>query len=207
MIANKTKIPVSCSGDVLITRVVGKRSYDIKVNNALCVPELTTYLLSVSQLIKKGNTVKVETSSCKIYNKQSELIAIAELIDNVYKLNVKLSQKCLLAATVTGMTWHRRLGHLDTHYLNVPICDATEVEGLFFNSGVNIKKGNCTVCCEGKQSRLPFKYQGSRANKPLEVIHTDVCGPMENRSIGGSKYFLILEEYTNVFCLFPKDKR
>lgn len=47
MIANKTRIPVSCSGYVLIT-VVGKRTYAIKVNNVLCVPELGTNLLSVS---------------------------------------------------------------------------------------------------------------------------------------------------------------
>lgn len=70
-------------------------------------------------MIKRGNTVIFETSFCKIYNKQNELIvAVAELIDNVYKLNVHLSRKCVLAATVTGTTWHRRFGHINSEYLN-----------------------------------------------------------------------------------------
>ncbi|GBP60658.1 Retrovirus-related Pol polyprotein from transposon TNT 1-94 [Eumeta japonica] len=37
----------------------------------------------------------------------------------------------------------------------------------------------CELCQKGKQSRLPFPSEGSRALNPLELIHSDVCGPME----------------------------
>ena len=46
---------------------------------------------------------------------------------------------------------------------------------------------NCITCCEGKQSRLPFKDVGKRASSLLEVIHTDLCGPMQTQSFGKSK--------------------
>ncbi|GBP77064.1 Retrovirus-related Pol polyprotein from transposon TNT 1-94 [Eumeta japonica] len=42
------------------------------------------------------------------------------------------------------------------------------------------------LCQKGKQSRLPFPSEGSRALNPLELIHSDVCGPMEVKSLGGA---------------------
>ncbi|XP_063635095.1 uncharacterized protein LOC134805812 [Cydia splendana] len=41
----------------------------------------------------------------------------------------------------------------------------------------------CTHCAEGKQTRLPFNKVGSRATQPLELIHSDLCGPMEHLSV------------------------
>lgn len=42
----------------------------------------------------------------------------------------------------------------------------------------------------------------------LEIIHSDVCGPMESMSLGGSKYFVIFEDDFNrmVFVYFIKTK-
>lgn len=44
--------------------------------------------------------------------------------------------------------------------------------------------------CEDKQTKLPFPDKGSRAKAILELIHVDLCGPMEVKSIGNSKYFM-----------------
>lgn len=36
-----------------------------------------------------------------------------------------------------------------------------------------------------------------RASKALQLVHTDLCGPMENASIGGSKYFMLfVDDYS-----------
>ncbi|KOB72598.1 Retrovirus-related Pol polyprotein, partial [Operophtera brumata] len=78
IIANKTKVPVLCSGEVEITT---SKNYNITVNNVLCVPSLTTNLLSVSELIKNGNSVVFEPHRCLIRNKLDQLVAEAELID------------------------------------------------------------------------------------------------------------------------------
>ena len=43
----------------------------------------------------------------------------------------------------------------------------------------------------GKQSKLPFKKEpASRANKVLDLVHSDVCGPMSVNSLGGACYFV-----------------
>lgn len=48
-----------------------------------------------------------------------------------------------------------------------------EIKEKFENSSLY------ATCCEGKQSRLPFKHQGTRDKEILEVIHADLWGSME----------------------------
>ena len=43
------------------------------------------------------------------------------------------------------------------------------------------------------KERSSFSSQSSyRAQKPLELIHADLCGPIELETLGGSQYFLLL---------------
>lgn len=56
---------------------------------------------------------------------------------------------------------------------------------------------NCIPCMEGKMAAKPFPSKDAhRASQPLELIHTDVCGPMPATSWGGAKY---LVTYTDDF--------
>jgi hypothetical protein len=56
--------------------------------------------------------------------------------------------------------------------------------------GMNISGRNdepCIPCIQGKQSRKPFKKNGAkRISEVLELVHSDVCGPMSNTSYGGA---------------------
>ena len=41
----------------------------------------------------------------------------------------------------------------------------------------------------------PFPVHGAwRATKCLELVHTDLIGPMQTESLGGSKYFMLLTD-------------
>ena len=65
------------------------------------------------------------------------------------------------------------------------------VNGIKFQHNDDESKEACDGCMKGKQTRKPFpKESTTRANEILEVIHTDVCGPMETKSLGGSRYFV-----------------
>ncbi|KOB75270.1 Retrovirus-related Pol polyprotein, partial [Operophtera brumata] len=114
IIANQTTVPVLCSGDVNIVTVVNDVEYDITVSDVLCIPSLTTNLLSVSQLIENGNRVIFKENACYIYNKQNELVGQAESVDGVYRLYT-LKTELQIAATAIALsaTWHRRLGHIN----------------------------------------------------------------------------------------------
>ncbi|BBG95348.1 multidrug resistance-associated protein 9 [Prunus dulcis] len=59
-------------------------------------------------------------------------------------------------------------------------------------------------CQMGKQHRDWFpKEQAWRAKNPLELIHTDLCGPMQNESIAGNKYFMLLiDDHTRMSWVY-----
>jgi hypothetical protein len=49
----------------------------------------------------------------------------------------------------------------------------------------------CEGCIFGKQHRESFPGGKSyRERAPLEIVHLDICGPMQTTSIGSSTYFL-----------------
>lgn len=207
VVANKVQVPVLCSGNTQITTVVDGSVFSVTVKNVLCIPNLTTNLLSVSELIRNGNQVIFEQEVCKIINHQNVLVAQAYLVNGVYRLDIK--QDCLLACsaqTTTSLLWHRRLGHINSKDLNNMKNGA--VEGVSFPDKAEIDKSQCVTCCEGKLARLPFSHRGSRCDSVLEVVHADVCGPMETVSLGMSKYFLLfVDDYSRMaFVYFLKSK-
>lgn len=48
----------------------------------------------------------------------------------------------------------------------------------------------CITCIKGKQTRDPFTGKGKKAKESLELIHSDVVGPMPVASLSGQKYFV-----------------
>ncbi|CAL8993174.1 unnamed protein product [Prunus brigantina] len=46
------------------------------------------------------------------------------------------------------------------------------------------------TCESCKMSNLPFSGKGERVTEFLELIHTDVCGPLSTTSRGGFSYFI-----------------
>lgn len=208
VVANKMSMPVVCAGDTLITTCVKNDQFEIRVRNILCVPNLTTNLLSVSQLIANGNTVSFEKYCCNIRNPQNVLIGIASLQNGVYKLNTMKSEVLVASAvhTTDARLWHRRLGHVNSNDLQKMRKGA--VEGVFYKDRADIQKSNCEVCCEGKQSRLPFPSANHRSETLLEVVHSDLCGPMETRSIGQARYFVLFVDDASrmAFVYFLKEK-
>ena len=47
----------------------------------------------------------------------------------------------------------------------------------------------CEPCLLGKMIKTPFSGTMERATDLLEIIHTDVCGPMSVDARGGYHYF------------------
>ncbi|GBP61401.1 Retrovirus-related Pol polyprotein from transposon TNT 1-94 [Eumeta japonica] len=125
----------------------------------------------------------------------------------VYKLNTLKSEKVLAAAVKSAevVQWHR-LGHVNSNDLQKMKNGA--VEGVSYDTKADIQKSNCEVCCEGKQARLPFKLAPHRRNKVLDLVHSDLCGPMEVRSVGQARYFLLFVDDASrmAFVYFLKEK-
>jgi hypothetical protein len=68
----------------------------------------------------------------------------------------------------------------------------------------------CSGCMHGKMHRRPFSKGRKRAKRTGELIHADLCGPMQIVSPGGMKYFLTFKDdatcYTELYFLRSKDE-
>ena len=160
--------------------------------NALYVPKLTRNLFSVRATVTRGNTVKFEKEICRIYDRNGMLLAVGSLVDKLCHLKCEsVTQECTSIATGSEVKnkadlWHQRLGHLNEYQLR-------EMVSLDLVKGVKIPRSTrisfCEKYIEGKMSKQPYKPVGEiRSVRRLQCVHSDVCGPLSTKSIGGSKY-------------------
>ena len=55
----------------------------------------------------------------------------------------------------------------------------------------------CGHCIHGKQTKSSFNIQKHTTSHPLEIIHTDLCGPTRTKIFQGEYYFMLLiDDYT-----------
>lgn len=199
IVANSSSLRIESRGDVRLELDVEGRTEIVRLKNVLYVPGLCANLISVSQVIQNGNRVEFNEKKCIVYNSKNKAIATASLIDGVYRLNC--AQKAIAmfsspekpkATKLDPDLWHRRLGHMSNHNLS-NVRSATH--GMDFHDPKNIKA--CATCAKGKHPRAPFNHTGTRATELLELIHSDICGPMQTESLGHKKYFIsFIDDFT-----------
>lgn len=91
--------------------------------------------------------------------------------------------------------WHRKLGHRDPdaikQLIKEKLADGIEI----IDCGI---RSVCDCCIKSKMTRSPFpKKSNSRTETPLELLHTDICGKMPVKTIGGKEYVLtIIDDYS-----------
>lgn len=196
---------LQCKGKGCVTVYVDKCSRIIE--NVLFVPNLSANLLSVSKLTDKGYSVIFNNDKCHIKNK-NEVLASASHRDGLYRLdcsvpnssclqssfassctlpgNVQVQESALAAGSVPVDVWHKRLGHLSLRGM----CALRDnlAEGVSFHCD---QLGDCISCIKGKQTVKTFPKGGTRrAQRLLELVHSDVCGPMSEPSWGGARYLV-----------------
>ncbi|CAA7049764.1 unnamed protein product [Microthlaspi erraticum] len=96
--------------------------------------------------------------------------------------------------------WHKRLGHVRNGRLQ-QMQDKYLVKGL---PKFQVTKEVCEACNLGKQSRKSFpKKSQTKTQAKLEIVHTDLCGPMQHKYLEGSRYFLLfLDDYTDMCWVY-----
>uniref|UniRef100_A0AAV1VI65 Integrase catalytic domain-containing protein n=1 Tax=Peronospora matthiolae TaxID=2874970 RepID=A0AAV1VI65_9STRA len=94
--------------------------------------------------------------------------------------------------------WHLRLGHIGA--MDSVHRDENVGIGIDISS---VKKWDvCEGCALGKQTpgALPIKHYSSHL-KLLEVIHSDVCGPMSMATFSGKRYFMTFIDDKSRYCV------
>lgn len=215
--ANNDKIVSNIKGDVF---AMGRT---IRFEDVMNVPGLMTNLLSVSKVCSKDFVVVFDKNCCKVFKKDDVTVGCkpmltAPLKQGLYVLDKEaamvLTSPPDTAPTSAFELWHRRLGHLSR-----PLMEKLKglADGLSYGA---VSTEPCECCCKGKECVKKFpKRKGKRACELLDLVHSDLAGPMEVESLGGNKYFLIfvddcsrktflylLKSKTEVFAKFKEFK-
>ena len=105
--------------------------------------------------------------------------------------------------------WHHRYGHLGAQGLR-QLAVGNLVDGFDYNTSKHLNF--CEPCTEGKHHRSPFPVGGGKlADELLDLVHSDVCGKLNAKSVGGAEYFLTFVDdktrYAWVYVLKSMFKR
>ena len=90
---------------------------------------------------------------------------------------------CMVNST---MLWHRQLGHIGERGLRA-MHSKGMVEGL---PDCSSKFDFFEHCIYGKESHVSFLSKYTREKGILELVHSDVFGPISVPSLGGSRYYV-----------------
>ncbi|OMO99220.1 hypothetical protein CCACVL1_03887 [Corchorus capsularis] len=192
-------------GDDSTVEVKGKGNVRIQTNsgqvqsilNVLYVPDLKTNLLSIGQLQEKGYEIVIKNGVCQVKDAKLGLIVQAKMTSNrMFPVYLQNSIFNCLAVEQGDLAWlwHYRFGHLYFGGLQ-QLQRHDMVRGLpKFEQPSDV----CEECVLSKQHRDAFpKGKAWRAQYVLELVHTDLCGPITPTSNGGKNYFItFIDDYS-----------
>ena len=114
------------------------------------------------------------------------------------------AKRCKVNNDNATYLWHCRLGHIGVKRMKKLHADGI-LESLDYES-----LDACEPCFMGKMTKTLFIGTLERANDLLEIIHTNVCGPMSVEARGGYHYFLTftddLSRYRYIFLMKHKSE-
>ncbi|KAK1631565.1 hypothetical protein QYE76_005880 [Lolium multiflorum] len=183
----------------------------LSLNNCYYVPALSMNIISGSCLMQDGYSFKSENNGCSIFMNnifygqapQKNGLFLLDLdssnthIHNIDAKRIKLNDN-------STYMWHCRLGHIGVKRMKKLHTDGL-LESLDFES-----LDRCEACLMGKMTKTPFSGMMERATDLLEIIHTDVCGPMSVASRGGYRYVLTftddLSRYGYIYLMKHKSE-
>ncbi|MCO5573696.1 hypothetical protein L7F22_027470 [Adiantum nelumboides] len=192
-IGDKSEIPICGEG---IMNLIPDGKGGMHPSQVIYCPQLGFHLLSVHEVCKLGKEVIFDIDSVSIQDKETvQEVRGGDSTGGLYKL-------CALSAITcnAGALWHYRCGHLHADAFQHAFTQQL-VDGM---PDAQHPDGRCVPCIRGKQHREAFPKKASkRATRPLELVHTDLCGLMSVDSLGGSKHFmLIVDDYIRFMWVY-----
>ncbi|CAL9028014.1 unnamed protein product, partial [Prunus brigantina] len=172
------------------------------------VPGMKKNLLSVAQLTSSGHYVLFGPRDVKVYQdlKISGMLTMeGRRLESVYVMSAESAYVDKTRKNETADLWHMRLGHVSYHKLSV-MMKKSMLKGL---PQLDVRTDTvCAGCQYGKAHQLPYEESKFKAKEPLELIHSDVFGPVKQPSISGMRYMVtFIDDFSRyVWVFFMKEK-
>lgn len=206
----KSNIKVAKANEVMKTEGVGSCDFETcTLKNVVYVPELAANLLSVNAITENGGNVIFIGDKVIIKKENAKVMEGKKTKNGLYEIQIKKKEEknsYLVTEEDLVKKWHRRLGHISMQGMK-KLINITE--------GMNIDKKElrkteelCEICIKAKHTREPFGESRTRASRPLELVHTDVCGPIGPDTWDGKRYILtFLDDYTHFVIIYLLERK
>ena len=208
-LADHTIIYSAGIGSILFKPLInGVESQSLLFSRVLHVPQLQNNLLSVLYLTKhKGYRISIDSQY--IYFIQSSRLLFTATINSqtaafldgcTAPASLPLESASLSSTLPMDLSlWHRRFGHTNHDYVK-QLHSKDMVTGMKF-SHMSKPDPICEPCLAGKMHANPFPTSQTRASKPLELVHVDLKGPIQVKSIAGYSYWIqFVDDSTRFKC-------
>ncbi|GJX32910.1 putative ribonuclease H-like domain-containing protein [Tanacetum coccineum] len=171
--------------------------------------------------VTKKNNVLFTDTECLALSSDFKLLDESQVLlrvprkDNIYSVDLKSvvptgGLTCLIAKAIIdeSNTWHRRLGHINYKIMN-KLVKGNLVKGL--PSKIFENDLSCVACQKGKQHKASYKTKlVNSISKPLHMLHMDLFGPINVKSLMKKSYCLVVTDdfsrFSWVFFLATKDE-
>ena len=131
-----------------------------------------------------------------IHTNENGLLDLDRSDTHIHNIEAK---RCKVNNDSATYLWHCCLGHIGVKHMKKLYAD-----GLFESLDA------CEPYLMGKMTKTPFSGTIERATDLLEIIHTEVCGPMSVEARGGYRYFLTftddLSRYGYIYLMKHKSE-
>ena len=198
-----------------VSEVVGTGDICLKVGNGSTLrlkdvrhaPDIRMNLISIGRLDEDGFGNGFCDGVWKL-SKGSLVIARGKKVkSNLYLMQASVSTDDvnLVEKQNSPELWHRRLSHISAKGLET-LVKKNAISGL---NNASLEK--CSHCFAGKQNRVSFKtHQPHRMQNLLDLVHSDVFGPLKVHSFSGASYFVtFIDDHSRklwVYVLRSKDQ-
>ena len=183
---------VKAKGDALVEiSDASGTMHKVMLSNALCIPSYSQDIFSVHAATSNGNTVHFYPDTAELTASDGNKFEITKQ-GRLYYLN-----KVSSFQTKTLNEWHAILGHCNKR-------DILKLESNVKGMQISDKSDfDCVTCPAGKMTEHLNREPDARASRPLELIHSDLCGPIDPISINHSKYAIIfVDDFSNLLTVY-----
>ena len=153
------------------------------IRNVAYIPDAVRNLISI-HLVTRNTGIKFVFEDYSCYLGDGTMVG-RFMSGTLYQFVPKPIRSAHVSLSVQGNIMHSRLGH--------PSPEVMRALGFTPPDGIKI----CPDCSAGKMTRTFPKFSTTKTTAPLQLIHSDVCGPISVPGLGGEKYFLtIVDDFT-----------
>ncbi|GKC18676.1 putative ribonuclease H-like domain-containing protein, partial [Tanacetum coccineum] len=207
---NTVRVKDTTVGD----RVVGNPQQKEYMENELLIVMVKVEFLEKNNVLFTDTECLVLSSDFKLLDESQVLLRVPRK-DNIYSVDLKSvvptkGLTCLFAkATIDESNlWHMRLGHINFKNMN-KLVRKYLVRGL--PSKIFKNDHSCVAYQKGKQHKASCKAKlVNSISKPLHMLHMDLFGPTNVKSLMKKSYCLVVTDdfsrFSCVFLLATKDE-